>query len=353
MQPHGLIRHAVTTNQRLLEEFALKKNYMDLPVVIQLETIATGISVNDLVDAIFKPLQRDLREQLFKHEPNFSILLYTQSQRFSPRPDFRCNLVFNLLPEPPWSSTNTIHIQRRLELDADAFPDYVQEARQRLTGADLDLLEQRLSELPANHARDNMPEATSAAGMYRYIWLELGRRIYRMLSHDIAIGKLIATGEGDDAFVFLDDLVAWANGHRIIIDQEALPNCAPLVADAYVRLRQKLSLAATEAAKSSCPLQKIEVPHCLATAKKGEPVSRATAQESAIIDAIKKRNLNPEHLPARERGARTVKAEIRTELLKQTSIFQSKRIFDTAWQRLRDQGRIADEPPPLPQNTPT
>lgn len=73
------------------------------------------------------------------------------------------------------------------------------------------------------------------------------------------------------------------------------------------------------------------------------PVQRATAQDEAILQTIRQRGYNPLELPVAPAGRSGVKAEVRTALVGQNNLFPAKgKVFDKAWQRLRDAGDISD-----------
>lgn len=71
-----------------------------------------------------------------------------------------------------------------------------------------------------------------------------------------------------------------------------------------------------------------------------ESVSKTAAQDSAIHDEIRSLKLGPQRLEKPLAGRRGVKADIREQLLKKPKIFISKKVFDTAWQRLLDNSEI-------------
>lgn len=75
-----------------------------------------------------------------------------------------------------------------------------------------------------------------------------------------------------------------------------------------------------------------------------KPISRSAAQDHAILDAIRNRSHDPKALPKPDAGKRGVKAAIRDDLTTNNKdIFLSTRVFDDAWQRLRDQKDITDK----------
>lgn len=72
------------------------------------------------------------------------------------------------------------------------------------------------------------------------------------------------------------------------------------------------------------------------------PMSRTAAQDAAIISELQIAGFDPLKLPKPMAGTAGVKAEIRRRLLERPDIFISKKVFETAWQRLRDEGAIKD-----------
>ncbi|MDP3609446.1 MAG: hypothetical protein U1D41_14555 [Nitrosomonas sp.] len=69
---------------------------------------------------------------------------------------------------------------------------------------------------------------------------------------------------------------------------------------------------------------------------------KSQEQEEAILVEIKKLGHDPKSLPRIVSGKGGVKSQIR-EILENTSLFLSRRIFDKAWERLRDSRKIADK----------
>jgi hypothetical protein len=71
------------------------------------------------------------------------------------------------------------------------------------------------------------------------------------------------------------------------------------------------------------------------------PVQRSRAQEQAILLKIKEMGLDAEALPRNDTGRTGIKAKIK-ESLKGHNLFHGTKIFDKAWQRLRDFKQIRD-----------
>jgi hypothetical protein len=83
-------------------------------------------------------------------------------------------------------------------------------------------------------------------------------------------------------------------------------------------------------------LQKSEV----AVSTKQRPIQRTTAQNDAILEAIKAKGYEPSSLPKAKPGKSGVKAEIRAATVN-NPLFQGT-VFNKAWERLRSAGEIAD-----------
>ena len=73
-----------------------------------------------------------------------------------------------------------------------------------------------------------------------------------------------------------------------------------------------------------------------------KPVSRSAAQDDAILEEINRQGHDPLALPKPPAGKGGVKANIRALCLNRKGVFQSKGVFDDAWQRLRDEKKIGD-----------
>lgn len=74
-----------------------------------------------------------------------------------------------------------------------------------------------------------------------------------------------------------------------------------------------------------------------------KPVSRGAAQDAAILEAIRSQGHDPLKLPKPDAGKSGVKADVRALCcLNRKDVFQSKGVFDDAWQRLRAEKKIRD-----------
>lgn len=80
------------------------------------------------------------------------------------------------------------------------------------------------------------------------------------------------------------------------------------------------------------------------TVKANVVLLRSDSQDQAILAEIRKRNWNPEALPVPKQGIKGVKAIIRDAMRTEyKKLFQSDKVFNTAWQRLRNADQIKDE----------
>jgi hypothetical protein len=95
------------------------------------------------------------------------------------------------------------------------------------------------------------------------------------------------------------------------------------------------------------PIPQIEVPPLVAN---GSPVSErpkklGVAQDEAILKAIRDAGYDPMQVPKNEHGKPGVKAAVRTALVGVNANFpKAGRQFDKAWERLRENGELADKP---------
>jgi len=72
-----------------------------------------------------------------------------------------------------------------------------------------------------------------------------------------------------------------------------------------------------------------------------KPLQRSAAQDAAILAAIRDAGYDPVTLPVNEPGKPGLKAKIRQTMTANT-IFVGTKVFDRAWERLRQRGDIAD-----------
>lgn len=72
-------------------------------------------------------------------------------------------------------------------------------------------------------------------------------------------------------------------------------------------------------------------------------VSKSQLQEDLILKCLKGLSYDPQKLPKPDPGKGGPKLEIWTQLKDNKSCFTSKKVFDTAWQRLRAAGQVQDK----------
>lgn len=92
-------------------------------------------------------------------------------------------------------------------------------------------------------------------------------------------------------------------------------------------LREKVDQATSEPEPKPLPLVSI-------------PISKQ--QDAAILEWLKGNNFEPLKLPKPLTGKAGVKCECRDALTANPKMFQSKNVFNTAWERLRNNKEIAD-----------
>ncbi len=74
-----------------------------------------------------------------------------------------------------------------------------------------------------------------------------------------------------------------------------------------------------------------------------QPVQRGTAQDTAILNAIRDAGYVPLQLPKHQQGKRGIKAGMRAALVGKNPLFPTTgKQFDKAWERLRKFGEIAE-----------
>ena len=74
-----------------------------------------------------------------------------------------------------------------------------------------------------------------------------------------------------------------------------------------------------------------------------QPLQRFPAQESRVLAVIASLQHDPKRLPPRQSGRRWVKAEV-WDAIGVCTLFSSEKVFDKAWERLRQRGDIAERP---------
>jgi hypothetical protein len=74
-----------------------------------------------------------------------------------------------------------------------------------------------------------------------------------------------------------------------------------------------------------------------------EPVARWQAQEQTILSKLRELGYSPRALPKGEAWKPGVKAEVRAAIGSK-GMWHSPKVFDKAWERLRERGEVADKP---------
>lgn len=92
----------------------------------------------------------------------------------------------------------------------------------------------------------------------------------------------------------------------------------------------------------------IEAPQPVPTVPVTKPVSRAAAQDAAILAEIRILGWNPQAMPVFPQGMRGARGRAYASMKARDAargIFSSQQVFDAAWQRMRNAGEICDAEP--------
>jgi hypothetical protein len=87
------------------------------------------------------------------------------------------------------------------------------------------------------------------------------------------------------------------------------------------------------------PAQTTATPATVVAVVTSAPPLKQPAQEKRILELLAAQGHDPLNLPNRAPGKSGVKAEVKKLALKEPALF-NKNTFDTAWQRIRDDGRV-------------
>lgn len=98
------------------------------------------------------------------------------------------------------------------------------------------------------------------------------------------------------------------------------------------------SLAEVKAIESVDGQGSLDAGNRLAT----KPKQRSEAQDEAILEALRQMGHDPQRLPRNPPGKAGVKSQVWALLRTNKQVFVSRKVFGTAWQRLRDLSEIAD-----------
>lgn len=86
-----------------------------------------------------------------------------------------------------------------------------------------------------------------------------------------------------------------------------------------------------------------EAPPSVDDAAHIEPVARWQAQEQTILNKLRELDYSPCALPKSEAWTKGVKSKVRAAIGSK-GMWHSAKVFDKAWERLRERGDIADKP---------
>lgn len=117
----------------------------------------------------------------------------------------------------------------------------------------------------------------------------------------------------------------------IFDDVDVLPDRRKVLEDLMDLARPRKGTAKTETAE-----QRHQEPAGQAV----RPLTRAEAQDAAILKKLRELGYDPQRLPKRKPGMSGPRAKVRAAL-GTAGMWSGKKVFDKAWQRLRDIGEIA------------
>lgn len=219
----------------------MEKQYIGTPVTIHLANMATSINMDDLATQAFHPLMRDIHEKLTRHGLKFCLPLYLQHQHDIRRIDFRYALLDGLLPDTLGDENCCGHIRRALQAAQNEAMAQLESNLNKMTINDQAVAQRVLAEQREALKAKGNEYPLSEFHMAAFVREALPARIWQWLDDDIAAGRLtVADVRGHEA-ILIDDLVRWATGRKIVVEQDALPGCESLVAASYRCLHQQLS----------------------------------------------------------------------------------------------------------------
>lgn len=137
--------------------------------------------------------------------------------------------------------------------------------------------------------------------------------------------------------IYLDQFCEWAQVSLIGCPKEP----RKLAAMMEIPLESDVGTVKSEDVKLVAENSKDKTDTLASTLPK--PLPRFAAQENAILKKLIEFGREPKKLPKEKNGSRTVKADVRDEMLRLTSVFVSKKTFEAAWERLRATKQIANE----------
>ena len=225
----------------------MEAQYLGRPVVIHLSDVATSIDLDDVATQVFNPMMRDVHEELMRHGLTFCLPLYLQHQQDVRRVDFRYALLAGLLPDRLDDAKSCSHIRRAFQAVQRDAMSQLESKLNTMTVEDRAEAQGVLTERRATLAAKGNDYPLTEHEFAAFVREALRDRIWQWLDDDIAAGRLTVTAVRGNEAVLIDDLVRWAAGRKVVVEQPALPGCEPLVAASYHRLHQHLSQTATYA----------------------------------------------------------------------------------------------------------
>lgn len=233
----------------------MEKQYLGMPVTIHLADVANSIDLVDLATQVFNPLMRDVHEKLTRHGMKFCLPLYLQHQFDVRRVDFRYALLDGLLPDSLTDERFWGHIRRALNSVLQRNMSMVESRLSTMTVAERVLAQQALADRREAVKAEGEAYPLSEFQMSAFVREALPDRIWQWLDDETACGRLTVKNIHGRESVPVDDLVRWAAGQKLVVEQDALPGCESIVAGSYKRLHQQLSEG-----KLSAPLSPLTLP---------------------------------------------------------------------------------------------
>lgn len=194
-----------------------------IPAIIRLEVHQQEISLTEIIKNLAKPLLAEIP---------------TKSPRqtaYSVRPfknDFRDAVISGLTLVAPESAVELANVKLVLKAYYDQQLQQRAERARHATGDALRKSEavQAVMQMRADALSNGIVD------MRQYAKMTIEARIRKILDDDIAAGHLEVVHINGNAVVGLDSLVEWATYRKIVIAQDGLPGCEPLVQAAYHRM---------------------------------------------------------------------------------------------------------------------
>jgi hypothetical protein len=84
--------------------------------------------------------------------------------------------------------------------------------------------------------------------------------------------------------------------------------------------------------------------HVFQDSKSLPPKGRLQSQNELILEIVRSLKADPKALPKYRAGQSDwIKSDVKIEALKRKDVFTSEKVFNTAWQRLRDDGELVEK----------